>query len=39
MTPHLSGWTAEQEVRKTEQMAANLEAVALGCTPRFLLRR
>jgi len=37
MTPHLSGWSREQEARKAAQMAANFGAVAEGRTPGFLL--
>jgi len=38
MTPHSSGWSAEQEERKVEQIASNLAAVAAGQPPSFILR-
>lgn len=38
MTPHSSGWTEEQEWRKAAQIAANLDAIADGVTPKFVIR-
>jgi len=39
MTPHCSGWTAEQEVRKREQVVSNIAAVASGELPLHCLRQ
>jgi phosphoglycerate dehydrogenase-like enzyme len=38
LTPHSSGWTLGQEVRKAQQIAANLDAIADGVTPSFIIR-
>ena len=38
MTPHMSGWTEEQEVRKAQQMASNILAVGEGRPPSFIVR-
>lgn len=38
LTPHSSGWTVGQERRKVDQIAANLDALATGATPSFVIR-
>lgn len=38
MTPHSSGWTEGQEWRKAAQIAANLDAIADGLIPKFVIR-
>ena len=38
ITPHSSGWTDGQEWRKAAQIAGNLDAVADGENPQFVIR-